>query len=349
MVQVEGSVCCARCGVHLFPFDPRDPGLLTLPLYWFGERLFKKTHLRCTVVLDCMLATPAVVGRDDSPLGKYEVAADRAIPCAKGVISMMENIGGAVDTLYLLRHESRFDLRGRRLSEEELTQKLNAREQYYRDETNKPWQFLERHQSAQIIGDLPTHDLCILIRTQGSNGGPLAWTDFNGEDWEDVMLALWMASGGNFLFGDWFASRGNKEHGEDQDFESLANRVVSHDYKGNNQPTFSELIRNGHFLGWWPVGDDDIPTIVCDKVKKAIDYKLLYPKWLFLHDFPRSLFEDQDRRNHDHEENYLTFALKFSDKITPNFGPIAMLFQIPEYTERLTPLQAFGQKIVNLF
>ena len=38
MVQVEGSVCCCRCGLGLFPFDAKDPALLTLPLYWGGQQ-----------------------------------------------------------------------------------------------------------------------------------------------------------------------------------------------------------------------------------------------------------------------------------------------------------------------
>ena len=52
LVRVDGSVCCCRCGVHLFPFDEKDPAMLTLPLYWEGNRVFQKTALRCTVVLD---------------------------------------------------------------------------------------------------------------------------------------------------------------------------------------------------------------------------------------------------------------------------------------------------------
>ncbi len=35
-----------RCGEALFPCDPRDPALLTVPLYWDGRRTLGKSPLR---------------------------------------------------------------------------------------------------------------------------------------------------------------------------------------------------------------------------------------------------------------------------------------------------------------
>jgi len=32
LVRVEDSVCCLRCGTSLFPYDDKDPTMLTLPL-----------------------------------------------------------------------------------------------------------------------------------------------------------------------------------------------------------------------------------------------------------------------------------------------------------------------------
>ena len=52
LVRAGGSVCCLRCGAAFFPFDDKDPAMLTLPLYWDDKRVFKKTELRATVVLD---------------------------------------------------------------------------------------------------------------------------------------------------------------------------------------------------------------------------------------------------------------------------------------------------------
>lgn len=47
----DGMVACHRCHTQLFPYDPKDPTMLTLPLIWKGKRVFTKTALRATFVL----------------------------------------------------------------------------------------------------------------------------------------------------------------------------------------------------------------------------------------------------------------------------------------------------------
>jgi hypothetical protein len=89
LVLVEGSVCCCCCGLDLFPFDAKDPALLTLPLYWGDKRVFKKTALRLTVVQD-MASSPIFddkyrKGKPADPvvLQKHKVLVEMIRPCTR--------------------------------------------------------------------------------------------------------------------------------------------------------------------------------------------------------------------------------------------------------------------------
>ncbi len=80
----RASVCCCRCGLGLFPFDGKDPALLTLPLYWGGKRVFKKTALRLTVVQD-MASSPVF----DDKYSKSDPAEPEVLQKHKVLVEMI--------------------------------------------------------------------------------------------------------------------------------------------------------------------------------------------------------------------------------------------------------------------
>ena len=49
-------------------------------------------------------------------------------------------------------------------------------------------------------------------------------------------------------------------------------------------------------LGYWSSSDERPPQLVYDNVRLAINYQLLYPRWLFLWDFPPSQLQNLARR-----------------------------------------------------
>ena len=92
-------------------------------------------------------------------------------------------------------------------------------------------------------------------------------------------------------------------------------------------------MRRGQWLGYWKDWQDgesgiwkngepneDPPDLIYDKIKAAWDYRLLYPRWLFLRDFPASQFESPIRGRGKHR----SYSLYARDKIVPRFRPIAL-------------------------
>jgi hypothetical protein len=70
------------------------------------------------------------------------------------------------------------------------------------------------------------------------------------------------------------------------DFEDIASECVRYaPGHTNNQHALSTLIRDGHYLGYWSSSDERLPQLVYDNVRLAINYQLLYPRWLFFCDF----------------------------------------------------------------
>ena len=99
--------------------------------------------------------------------------------------------------------------------------------------------------------------------------------------------------------------------------------MFEHDPDGvttNEQPAFSALMRQGQWLGYWQEWVDgeqaeDPPGIIYDKIKEAMDYRLLYPRWLFLRDFPATLFDSPIRGRGEHH----SYSLDARDKVVTRF------------------------------
>lgn len=145
------------------------------------------------------------------------------------------------------------------------------------------------------------------------------------------------------MFGDWFIPAHSKiEHGAGQDFVELGNRLVGKDFARNDQPAFSQLVHGGHYLGWWSAKLDQVPPTACSKIRRALDYRLLYPRWQFLRDFPSSVFDNPARRRPRLKQP--VFATIAKDKVTPRFRPRAVLHD-DDCAEELTPLQVLVKRV----
>ena len=133
-------------------------------------------------------------------------------------------------------------------------------------------------------------------------------------------MTLWLLTGGNLLFGDWGRPAQSAERKvSGAHLDQLATACEGHEPGStNNEPAFAELIRNGHYLGYWSAKDEVLPDVVMKKIVKAMDYRQVYPRWLFLRDFPPSQFtkihEDDFRRS-----GREAFSNNIVDFIQPHF------------------------------
>jgi len=290
MVQMEGSVCCCRCGVHLFPFDKKDPALLTLPLYWEGKRVFKKTALRCTVV------------QDMGGTYLFRDKLSKKYPADPEVLRKHHELAGLISPLLpdhdiVVSHVVRYGFTGAHEENLKSISDIDFYRALYR-EAGATFYLVPFPETAEAFRAMGTQDFALLLHCQKDFNSFLAWTDFNAEYLEPCLMSLWLLTGGNLLFGDWGRPRGTEKKVGPPDLDVLAAKAVSYDRVAtNNQAAFSSLVRRGHYLGYWPAGDEQLSGTVCEKVRRAVSYQLLYPRWLFLHDFPPSQFDNLRRRS----------------------------------------------------
>jgi len=322
MVRVQDSVCCCRCGVHLFPYDSRDPMFLTLPLYWEGKRVFLKTALRCIVVVTSRTSMYFANLNDDGP---PEDLHDGFVNKLLEIERVSVFSGRDVDWTHLISAPVPF------LNQEEWERKagMNKTVEMYRNAGVKKFQFKSSRTAfhESILG-LPTHDFAWMIKDQGFDGADwYVWTDYMGYRYEKTILHLWLICGGNVLLADWFVFQVRSQEplpkqriSFDADIE--ADKFAQTELECNRQPAFQQLLRNGHYTGYWSVSIKQIPDLVLEKVYKSMDYRHLYPRWLFIHDFPESVFDinrevtlpDTLRKKH-------LFALSAKNKVIPWFRP----------------------------
>jgi hypothetical protein len=140
---------------------------------------------------------------------------------------------------------------------------------------------------------------------------------------EELLMRMWMACGGNLLLADWYLPNGYHEQ-HIGNFDGLADHFSSAEDPINRMPAMCQLMRDGNYLGFWSCKLKDPPPEALDMIRRATTYDLLYPRWLFVRDFPPSQFDNPLRRspwNSQPRENYTPFALKAKDKIIPRFRP----------------------------
>jgi hypothetical protein len=110
----------------------------------------------------------------------------------------------------------------------------------------------------------------------------LSWTDYNAYYVEPCLMSLWLLAGGNVLFGDWGRPEGTQKKVAPPDLEKLAydaeNDSDDETAPTNDQHAFAQLIRDGHYLGYWRSSDERPSQLAFDNVRLAIDYRLLYPR-----------------------------------------------------------------------
>ena len=118
---------------------------------------------------------------------------------------------------------------------------------------------------------------------------------------------------------DWYLPNGYDEQ-RIGDFENIAKHFLAAEDPINRMSAMCQLMRNGNYLGFWPAKLNDPPQQALELIRLASDYKLLYPRWLFLHDFPPSQFNEPRRCSEwdsQPRENYTPFSLIAQDPIVP--------------------------------
>jgi hypothetical protein len=169
---------------------------------------------------------------------------------------------------------------------------------------------------------MATQDFALMLHCKDDFRSFLVWTDFNAEYLEPCLMSLWLLTGGNVLFGDWGRPRGTEEKEGSPDLVYLANEFESDDEAlTNNQHAFVQLMRDGHYLGYWRASDERPPQLVYDSVRLAINYELLYPRWLFLWDFPPSQLENLERRIGQPP----AFSGSAEDFVVPRVDPVVVV------------------------
>jgi hypothetical protein len=254
MVQVEGSVCCCRCGVGLFPFDAKDPALLTLPLYWGGKRVFKKTALRLTVVQD-MASSPIF----DDEYRKGKPADPEVLQKHKVLVEMIPPMYPDRDVV--VTHVVRYDVFAddgdwKKISDVDYFRAL------YR-EAGTTFLLVPEPETAETFRTMATQDFALMLHCQDDYRMFLAWTDFNAAYLEPCLMSLWLLTGGNVLFGDWGRPEATQMKQGPPDLEYLARAFERHERGStNNQHAFVQLVRDGHYLGYWSSSDERPPQLV---------------------------------------------------------------------------------------
>ena len=313
LVRVDGSVCCCRCGVHLFPFDEKDPAMLTLPLYWEGNRVFQKTALRCTVVLD-FNNTHIFMDEYSKAKPAHEQVLAKHKHLAETLPSFLKDWD--VNIIHLARYAFSGYLNDnwRDFTDVDFFQAL------YRN-AGAAFQLIPYPKTVDTLRALPTQDFALYLHCQRDSKNYLSWTDYNARYLEPCLMTLWLLTGGNVLFGDWGRPKQSAEREiSEKDLEQLASDCEEEEPGStNNEPAFAELIRSGHYLGYWSAKDEALPDIVMKKIVKAIDYRQVYPRWLFLRDFPPSQFDNLDRRGGDHHGTRPAFSASAKDLVEPKF------------------------------
>ena len=313
MVRQGDFVCCCRCGTQLFPWDDKDSVLLTLPLYWEGQQVFNKTPLRGVVLL-YEWDTPVFLYRDDVQVGaKGELIMGEA----KHMLSLENHLLHMFSDRdiewtfirYMDRNKDRPEYRDDR---------IKRGEQAFRDAGVKYFKFVFRSDFGPLMESLPTMDVGLFMKVNNDRGEFLKWTDYPCADMEELLMRMWLVCGGNLL-SDWYLPNGYDEQ-RIGDFEIVADDFIAAEDPINRMPAMCQLMRNGNYLGFWPAKLNDPPQEALELIRLASDYKLLYPRWLFLHDFPPSQFNDPLRRSEwdsQPRENYTPFSLIAQDPIVP--------------------------------
>jgi hypothetical protein len=183
------------------------------------------------------------------------------------------------------------------------------------------FQLMPYPKTVEMLQTLHTQDFALYLHCQDDFDKYLSWTDYNARYLEPCLMTLWLLTGGNLLFGDWGRPTQSAERKvSETDLEQLASDCEEEEPGStNNEPAFAELIRSGHYLGYWSAKDEALPDIVMKKIVKAIDYRQVYPRWLFLRDFPPSQFDNLDRRGGDHHGTRPAFSASAKDLVEPKF------------------------------
>lgn len=82
-------------------------------------------------------------------------------------------------------------------------------------------------------------------------------------------------------------------------FDEVADRFLRKPSQTNRMPAMCQLMLDGKYIGFWSLERKVLPTEFMDKLGALADYRLTYPRWLFLRDFPESQFNPLRRSKGD--------------------------------------------------
>ena len=306
----DENVCCIRCGTNLYPNDSCDPSLLTVPLYWDGQRTLQKSPLRLVLFANPWHLLQTV--NEEGDQSQANVGFAQRIGSLESCLEEFVPEGWAVDATFLVRVFRAWVETPREveLNTRPLLEKyghFSTVVQAWRDAGVGPnYKFVPYFEEESTLASLPAQDVGIYVRVLFDYSMYCSWTDYGGLDWESSLLGMWMACGGNLVFADWFASKGvPRKHHKDPsrlDLERRAIRFETSEWWYNRQPSYAQLLRDQHYMGWWPA-DQAPPPFILGRMRRAALFRQVYPQWLFLRDFPAATFDSLVRQEHDKRRN----------------------------------------------
>ena len=149
--------------------------------------------------------------------------------------------------------------------------------QEYRDAGVKRFEFVPHFELVRTLQGLVAQDVGVMVRSHSDCHHTRSWTDYQARFYEEPLLDVWMACGGNLVFGDWVVYQRRRSPQlrpeESINMERRA-QVVN---PGKDQPAFAQLIRDRPYFGNWP-NDCPIPDFVLNRMRLAMENRLLYPQ-----------------------------------------------------------------------
>ena len=323
LVACGEDVCCYRCREKLFDYCAEDPFLLTVPMFQAKNKqtLMKRAYRMLSLTYTSgfsLFDLPefefvngehqfyskeelvAMMKADDYPLNAGDAFVKDAL---RKLSTIFESFGEGKEVE--VRRILAFDMDMtpyRELEQPELEKQMM--DCLYRVHADFGTEFvlsedLERHDA---FGTDKTYDVAVLFRTGVVDSGFRNHADYHDVYITDIgklHILPWLVSGGNFVFSDWGSYEDDLKPSDNVDADAES-REWAYEMKGTNrQPTFAKLLRDGHFIGSWTYESDDKPNEptprMLQKIEEALAGRLLYPNWLFLHDYPSATFTETDR------------------------------------------------------
>lgn len=334
------DVCCYRCREKLFDYCAEDPFLLTVPMFQADNKrtLLKRAYRMLSFTFTTgfsLLSLPKFVFKnkerhyytDDELVAMMKTenyplnAGDDYVKDALRKLSTIFDSFGKGKKFEICRILA-FDMDMtpyRELEQPELEKQMMSRLDRVHADFGAEFVLSEDLEKHEALGPDKTYDVAVLFRTGVTDSGFRNHTDYHDVYIEGIgklHILPWLVAGGNFVFADWGSYEDELKPSDDFDADAEATEWAYKMKGTNKQPTFAKLLRDGHFIGSWSYESNDKPNEptpkMLQKIEDALAGRLLYPNWLFLHDYPAATFIQLERAS-----ELLPYATTVKDPYQP--------------------------------